>query len=451
MNARSTVKILCADWVLPISSALIEQGAVAIQADKIVAVGAQREVLTLFPEAKIEDFGASAILPGFVNAHTHLELTAMRGFLDDVEHDFYLWLKKLTVARAEKMTAEDLRISAAGGTIEAVRAGITCLADIATQSRESIVAMQTVGLRGIVFQEITGPDENSTELKFVRLREQIAACREIESNSVKVGITPHAPYSVSRKLFKLATDFALLENLPVTIHAAESSNEEEFLLRGTGLFSGFYESQGIKWNAPGVSPIKYLKSIGALETAPLLAHCVRVSEEDLEIIAETDSRIAHCPKSNAKFAHGVAPLGKFLEKNIKTCLGSDSVASNNVADVLEEARFAALLSRANGNFISAETVLHLATLGGARALGMENEIGSLEPGKQADLIVVKLDRIPPEPVHSPVAALVFASSARDVVLTMVAGLPVFASGKIVQTDEQHWREKLKETAQKLSA
>jgi 5-methylthioadenosine/S-adenosylhomocysteine deaminase len=451
VNAESTIKILCADWVLPISSAPLERGAVALKADKIVAVGWRREILPLFPDAKIEDFGAAAILPGFVNAHTHLELTAMRGFLDDVEHDFFSWLKKLTIARAEKMTAEDLRISATGGAIEAARAGITCLADIATQARESITAIQAVGLRGIVFQEITGPDENQAEQRIAHLREQIASCREIESRTVKIGISPHAPYSVSPKLFQFATDFALSENLPVTIHAAESLNEEEFLLRGTGLFSGFYESQGIKWNTPGVSPIKYLKSIGALRTAPLLAHCVRVSDEDLEIVAETDSRIAHCPKSNAKFAHGIAPLQKFLEKPIKTGLGSDSVASNNVADILEEARFAALLSRANGNFVSADAVLHLATLGGAKALGMEKEIGSLEPEKQADLIVVKLDRIPPEPVHSPVAALIFASSSRDVVLTMAAGLPVFKHGKIIQTDEQDWREKLKETARKLSA
>jgi 5-methylthioadenosine/S-adenosylhomocysteine deaminase len=451
VNAESTVKILCADWVLPISSAPVESGAVAVKADQIVGVGGRHEILPLFPEAKIEDFGAAAILPGFVNSHTHLELTAMRGFLDDAEHDFFSWLKKLTIARAEKMTTEDLRISATGGAIEAARAGITCLADIATQACESIEALKIIGLRGVVFQEITGPDENQAETKFARLREQVGSCREIESHTVTVGVSPHAPYSVSPKLFRLATDFALSENLPVTIHAAESFNEEEFLLRGAGFFSGFYESQRITWNAPGVSPIKYLKSIGALRTAPLLAHCVRVSDEDLEIVAETDSRIAHCPKSNAKFAHGIAPLDKFLEKSIKTGLGSDSVASNNVADILEEARFAALLSRANGNFVSAEAVLHLATLGGARALGIEKEIGSLERGKQADLIVVKLDRIPPEPVHSPVAALVFASSSRDVILTMVAGLPIFANGKIIQTDEQNWREKLKETARKLSA
>lgn len=451
MNAESQVKILCADWVLPISSAPVTRGAVVVEAGKIVAVGARREVLPKFPGAEIEEFGAAAILPGFVNAHTHLELTAMRGFLDDVEHDFFSWLKKLTVARREKMSADDLQASATAGVIEAARAGITCLADIATEANESIKAVKNVGLRGVVFQEIINLDANQAEAKFAETREKAAICREAESPLVKVGLTPHSPYTVNPKTFRLAGEFALSEKLPVTIHAAESLNEEEFLRHGTGFFAGFYQSHGIEWNAPGTSPIKYLKSIGALETAPLLAHCVRVSEEDLEIVAETDSRIAHCPKSNAKFAHGIAPLARFLDKEIKTGLGSDSVASNNVADILDEARFAALLSRAAGNFVSAESVLYLATLGGARALGMENEIGSLEIGKQADLIVVNLDRIPPEPVYSIVAALVFASSSRDVVLTMVAGLPVFKHGKIIQTDEQRWRAKLKETARKLSA
>jgi 5-methylthioadenosine/S-adenosylhomocysteine deaminase len=451
MNAETQAKILCADWVLPISSAPFESGAVAVEADEIVAVGTQREVLPLFPEAHIENFGGAAILPGFVNAHTHLELTAMRGFLDDVEHDFFSWLKKLTVARREKMISGDLQISATGGAIEAARAGITCLADISTEAGESIAALKTIGLRGIVFQEIINLDSNQAEAKFAETRELIAAFRESEQSIVKIGLTPHAPYSVSPEMFRLVSDFALSEKLPVTIHAAESFDEVEFLKSGTGFFAGFYQSSGIEWKTPGVSPIKYLKSVGALETAPLLAHCVQVSEEDLEIIAETDSRIAHCPKSNAKFAHGIAPLAEFLDKKIKTGLGSDSVASNNVADILEEARFSALLSRAAGNFVSAETVLHSATLGGAEALGMENEIGSLEVGKQADLTVIRLNRIPPEPIHSPVAALVFGGSSRDVVLTMVAGLPVFKRGRIIQTDEDEWREKLKESARKLSA
>lgn len=451
MSRQTPVKILSADWVLPISSAPVERGAVAIQADKIAAVGTQNEISSLFPNAMVEDFGESAILPGFVNAHTHLELSAMRGYLDDVEHDFFAWLRKLTVARNERMSADDLRVSAVSGAIEAASAGITCIADIATEAIESIHALQTLGLRGIVFQEILSPDKNAAEQKAARLREQIAACREIESAAVKVGVSPHAPYSVSPKLFELATDFSLSENLPVTIHASESKIEDDFLLTGKGLFSNFWQARGIDWQTPGVSTIKYLKQLGVLETAPLLAHCVRVSDEDLEIIGETGSRIAHCPKSNAKFSHGAAPLNEFLNKNINVGLGSDSVASNNVADILEESRFATLLARVGGNFISAEKALFLATLGGARAVRLENEIGSLEAGKQADLIVIELDRIPPQPVHSPVAAVVFASSSRDVVLTMVAGLPVYINGKITTADENDWRKKLRETAKKLSA
>ena len=443
------MKIISAEWVLPISAAPISSGAVAVKNDKIVAVGSRNEIIRQFPDFEIADYGEAAVLPGFVNAHTHLELTAMRSFLDDVEHDFGAWLKKLTIARSEKMTTEDLRASAVCGAIEAARAGVTCLADIATDASESLNALKAVGLRGIVFQETTGPDKKLTGQRIERLREQVAFCRSLETAIVKIGISPHAPYSISPELFRLTTEFALEANLPVTIHAAESQNEDDFIRRGAGFFAEFYRSRELDWQIPGISPIKYLHTLGALRSSPLLAHCVRVSDEDVELINETGSRVAHCPKSNAKFAHSIAPLAKFSQKKLPTGLGTDSVASNNVGDILDEARFAALLHRANGYFVKADEILRLATLGGAEALGLEREIGSLETGKQADLIVIKFDGLPPEPIYSPVSAVVFASSARDVVLTMVAGRALFEQGRTAQVDERGWRERLSQTAKKL--
>ena len=443
------MKIISANWVLPISAPPISRGAIVIKNDKIVAIGGREEITGQFPNVEISDYGEAAVLPGFVNAHTHLELTAMRSFLDDVEHDFGAWLKKLTIARAGKMSFGDLRASAVCGAIEAARAGVTCLADIATNASESLNALKAVGLRGIVFQETTGPDKKLAGERIERLREQVAFCRSLETAIVKIGISPHAPYSISPELFRLTTEFALETNLPVTIHAAESQNEDDFIWRGWGFFAEFYSSRKLDWQTPGVSPIKYLHSLGALRCSPLLAHCVRVSDEDIELINETNSSVAHCPKSNAKFAHGIAPLAKFLEKKLPVGLGTDSPASNNVGDILEEARFAALLQRANGNFVKADEILRLATLGGAQALGMQREIGSLEIGKQADLIVIKLDNLPPEPIYSPVSAVIFASSARDVVLTMVAGRALVKRGKTMQVDEREWRERLSQTAKKL--
>jgi 5-methylthioadenosine/S-adenosylhomocysteine deaminase len=255
---------------------------------------------------------------------------------------------------------------------------------------------------------------------------------------------------VSPQLFKLVSQFAVDNVLPISIHAAESRAEKEFIEKGSGLFAEFLASRSIVWIAPKTSTIEYLNRLGVLETAPLLAHCVNIEPEDFELIARTNTKIAHCPKSNAKFAHGVAPFAEFLAHEIKVGLGSDSVASNNTCDILEEARFAALFQRSMNHFVSAEEVLRAATLGGAQALGLENKIGTLETGKQADLAVISLTSPQQQPVFDVYAALVFASSARNVILTMVDGQILYENNVIKTIDEQMLVNQLKETVRKIS-
>ena len=178
---------------------------------------------------------------------------------------------------------------------------------------------------------------------------------------------------------QMISRFALDQKLPLMMHAAETEMEVLFLREGRGPFAEGLRSRGIEWRAPGVSTIQYLYDVGVLETRPLLAHCIQVDEADLETIKQTQTRVAHCPKSNAKLGHGVAPFGKMLEKRIDVGLGSDSVASNNTCDLLEEARFALLLVRSNsvvgsdsdGNCgLNCDDILHTATLGGAHSLGL---------------------------------------------------------------------------------
>jgi 5-methylthioadenosine/S-adenosylhomocysteine deaminase len=186
-----------------------------------------------------------------------------------------------------------------------------------------------------------------------------------------------------------------------------------------------------------------------------LAHCIHVDAADIETLRETGSRIAHCPKSNSKLRHGVAPLAKFLEQGIVTGLGSDSVASNNVCDLFEEARYALLLARSgfagNDTDLSAQDALQLATAGGARALGMSEQLGTLQEGMQADFAVVSLAGPHQVPVYDPISALVFSSSARDVVLTVVAGREVYRDGRVTNADEDRLRARMKEIGQKLAA
>lgn len=448
------MKILSADYVLPISSAPIRDGAVLIDGDSIAAVGTRETLVANFPNAQFEDFGEAAILPGFVNAHSHLELTSMRGFLDHLENDFSAWLLTLSKTRAEKLTEADIEVSALWGAVEGLRGGVTCFADIGRYGRAGFEALKKTGLRGIVFQETEfSPKNSEAENDFVRLREKFLALKTGETKIVKAGISPHSPYTVSRRLFELIADYALRENVPVSVHAAESNEELEFMLHGTGYFAGIYEKFGVEWETPGIDTIQYLKRTGILDTRPLLAHCVKVSEGDLRLIADSKSGIAHCPKSNAKFGHGVAPLEKFLDMRLRAGLGSDSVASNNTCDLLEEGRFAALLARARQDkrrLITAQEMIETATIGGARALGLEKEIGTLETGKRADLIAVSLSTVAQQPVHDVYAALLFASTARDVRLTMIAGNEIYREGVVKTVNEKELKLQIIEIARKMN-
>jgi 5-methylthioadenosine/S-adenosylhomocysteine deaminase len=222
------------------------------------------------------------------------------------------------------------------------------------------------------------------------------------------------------------------------MHAAESEAEELFLREGCGVFAEGLARREIEWKAPGISTIQYLLKLGVLDVRPLLAHCIRVDDIDIETLRDTGAKVAHCPKSNAKLGHGRAPFAKFIEARIPVGLGSDSVASNNTCDILEEARFATLLARAGGDDISAARVLKAAT-------------GDLKEGGQADLAVVSLTGVHQLPSYDPAATLIFASSGRDVILTVVAGREVYRDGRVTTVDEDRLRARIKEISEKLLA
>jgi cytosine/adenosine deaminase-related metal-dependent hydrolase len=449
--------IYCAQWVVPVSSSPFADGAIAVSDDRIAAAGNRQTLLKQFPEAAVQDFGPAAIVPGFVNSHSHLELTAMRGLLENEESDFFAWLKKLTVTRLERMNADDLIVSAQWGACEAARAGVTCVADASDSAFESMNALRAVGLRGIVYQESFGPDPRLAQENFAKLQIKISQLRERETSLVKCGVSPHAPYTVSGPQLEMIARFALAEDLPLMMHAAETLMEVTLLREGRGAFADGMKSRNIDWQPPGVSPIEYLKQHDILATQPLLAHCIQVDAADIETLSETQTRVAHCPKSNSKLGHGIAPLTKFVEQGITVGLGSDSVASNNVCDLLDEARYALLLARSGVGestaacSLSAQNVLEMATQGGARALGLEKQIGALKEGMQADLVVVGLNGAQQVPVYDPVSALIFSSGAHDVVLTVVAGREVYRDGRMTTVDEDRLRARMKEIAERLVA
>ena len=448
------MKILSAEYVLPISSAPIEQGAVVIENDVILAVGKFSEIKTQFPETEIDDLGEAAILPGFVNAHSHLEITAMRGFLDRQEHDFAAWLLKVTKTRAEILSDEDVKLAAIFGALEGARAGVTCFGDIGRFGIAGFEALKANNLRGILFQETDfSPDNKTADTDFEKLKGKFLKLKESETDLVKVGLSPHSPYTVSRRLFGKIAEYSIENDIKISTHAAESVGESILLEKGEGFFIGVYEKFGVEWEIPFCSSIEFLDKIGVLKAKPLLAHCVKVSDSDIELIRQSDSGIAHCPKSNAKFGHGIAPLEKFLDAQIKVGFGSDSVASNNTCDVLEEARFAVLSARnlaEKKRFIEPAEALRAATLGGAKSLGLDTQIGTLETGKQADIIAISLENIAQMPIHDINSALIFASNSRDVKMTMVAGREIYRNSKSKVIDESQIKSKIKEMRMRMT-
>lgn len=422
------------------STAPIESGAVAVEGSRIVAVGSQPDLSARFPDARVEQFGEAVILPGLVNTHTHLELTALRGYLENEESDFFAWLRKLTLARLERMTPDDIRVSATWGACEAVRAGITCVYDASDSALMSMLALKDVGLRGVVFQESFGPDPRLVQDNFEKLKTKIGELREVEDELVRVGVSPHAPYTVCGPQLELIADLARSEKLPLMMHAAESEAEDLFLREGCGIFAEGLAKRSIEWTAPRSSTIQYLKTLGVLDVRPLLAHCIRVDDADIETLALSGAKVAHCPKSNAKLGHGYAPFARFLESGITVGFGSDSVASNNTCDLLEEARFALLLSRAThaGVTITASRALEVATFG-----------GQLKEGAQADLVALSLTGVHQTPNYDPAATLIFSSSARDVLMTVIAGREVYRAGRVTSVDEERLRARIREIAEKL--
>lgn len=437
-------KIYSARWV-----GTIEFGAVAIHGSRIVAVGSESEIVKQFPSVTVERFGDAVILPGLINTHTHLELTAFRGYLENEENDFFAWLRKLTLARLEKLTPDDIRVSATWGACEAVRAGITCVGDASDSAMMSMLALKDVGLRGVVFQESFGPDARLVQENFEKLKTKVSELRTVANELVRVGVSPHAPYSVCGPQLEAIAGFARDEQLPLMMHAAESEAEDLFVREGCGIFADGLAKRSIEWNSPRLSTIQYLKQLGVLDVQPLLAHCIRVDDNDIETLKTSRAKVAHCPKSNAKLGHGRAPLAKFLAAGVTVGFGSDSVASNNTCDILEEARFAVLLARAAEQqpIISAAQALTVATAGGARCLSFDG--GQLTEGAPADLAVLSLTGSQQIPNYEPATTAIFASSGRDVVLTVVAGREVYRDGRVAGVDEERLRARMNEIRQKL--
>ena len=424
-----STRVLRARWILPVSSPPIENGEVIVEGDRIVAVRRASGAGL----SGILDFGDAILMPGLVNVHTHLDYTLMRGLLEDIP--FFPWIRELT-ARKAALTPEDWIASATWGAAEAVAGGVTTIGDC-TDSGAALIGAKRLGLSGIIFQEVFGIDLRQTVEEILQeLRGKLAAYQvHLPGTLLTTGISPHAPYTVRSELMQALGEYAHTTRLPLCIHASESTAETTLFQSGTGPIAEMFQRREIKWLPPGKSVVAYLAEQGVLSPRTLLVHGVQVSAADRHVMRRTGAAWAHCPKSNAKLGNGVAPLEILLDLptpnlpeatdlGVRVGLGSDSVAGNNTMDLFEEMRFAVLVQRAAHRKIeglTAKAAVEMATLGGAEALGMATEIGSLEPGKRADLCVVGLDDLHNVPAYNPYNALVYAARASDVRFTLIGG------------------------------
>jgi 5-methylthioadenosine/S-adenosylhomocysteine deaminase len=402
------------------------------------------------PDVPRHDLGEAALLPGLVNVHAHPELAALRGLLDDLP--FHEWIPTLMrCRRGAQLTAEDDEVSALWTCAESLRAGITTMGATET-SGAAAGALQVAGMRGIVYLETFGPSPTQVAESIADLRARLARVACFVNERVQLGISPHAPYTVSDALYVAAAGLARAEQLPLATHAAEAEAEELLVREGTGPFAAGLRTRGMATPPRAESTIALLEKLGVLELRPLLIHGVRLSPADRGRLARQGAAIAHCPVANARLGHGTAPILEARQDGIRVGLGTDSVASNNRLDLFEEARVAQLLQRArmcSAGALPGSDLLRMTTLDGAQALGLDARIGSLEPGKDADLCAVALDRVHTTPAGDVFNALFHAARASDVLLTVVQGRVCFSQGRVSTIDESALRPRLLEIAQRL--
>ncbi|MCS7005966.1 MAG: amidohydrolase family protein [Thermoleophilia bacterium] len=405
------MRVLSADWVLPVESDPIADGAVAISDDgRIAAVGPVSEL------GAGERFPQAIILPGFVNAHSHVEYAVYTGFGDGLS--FGPWIS-VHVERKERIGLPEMEAIARLGALECLRSGITTVGD-ASFAGAAATACAELGLRAIVYVEVFGRDASALE-RFHEIRERIASAL---SERVRLGVSPHAPYTCTLEVYRACAELGL----PTITHLAESEDETRYLLAGEGPWQDFAE---LLVPPLGTTGIRGLAEAGVLGPSVVAAHCVQADAEEIALLAAHDVAVAHCPRSNAQLGCGIAPLGDLLDAGLRVGIGTDSPASTPSFDMFDEIRAALHAARARERrpgALTAREALELATLGGARVLGLESEVGSLVPGKQADLTVLSFADSPLLPWEDPVTAVVLGGSPDRVLATVVSGTTRYERG-----------------------
>lgn len=416
--------------------AVYENGVVLIEDGRIVHAGPRMEVPALGGEVKVINATGKIVMPGIVNTHCHAGMTLLRGYADDMR--LMDWLQQKIWPAEDKMTAEDIYWGTALAAYEMLSGGITTFLDMYVFADAIAKAIQDTGIRGVISRGIIGfGGPKAAESRLAEARESFRAWNGKAEGRITFMIAPHAPYTCPPDTLLACAEVADELGIGIHTHLSETASEVEEAKKN--------------W---GVTPIEHVYKLGLMKGRHMVAaHCVHATPDDIAIMAETGTGVAHCPVSNLKLASGITPILSMRRAGVKVGVGTDGASSENMLHIIgSELRLAALLAK-NGegdpSAFSAYDAVEMATLGGAQVLGLEREIGTLEPGKRADIAILETKRPHLTPNHDPLALVAYSALPSDVAMTLVNGKVVYEQGRLVGMDGEEVMTRAAEAAVRI--
>ena len=442
--------ILADGWLITMNDRreILESGSVCVENDRIAAIGTRAQLQQKYPEAEVVDCTGHIVMPGMVNTHTHLFQTLLKGLGDDMV--LKKWFTCMTGPSAVHLTAADAHAAALHGCVESIRSGVTTVVDFMYVHPQPgmitavVDAFHETGMRGFVCRGFISTGEQY-DIPVALIERPVVALGDAKEQirrynrpggRVQVGLSPNMIWAVDEEGYRLTRKLANEEHVLITTHVAETDFE--------------LETSAARY---GMNDTEFLSDIGFFGPDVIAVHCVHCTTSDIKILHQHDTRVSHNPCSNMYLASGCAPIPEMLAAGVTVGLASDGPASSNNHSLFQAMKFAALQQKGihqDATIMKAEKVLEMATIDGARAVGLEAEIGSIEVGKKADIVVLDYNNPFMTPIHHPVSAIVYSALGHEVTTVMIDGKFVMREGIVKTVDETAVRRQAQQHADALT-
>lgn len=439
LRMTETTRLICPEWVICVdpNNRVLTDHCVAIDQQHILAILPRSEAAGRWPDAQVIDLSGHALMPGLINSHTHLAMNLLRGYADDLP--LMTWLSEhIWPAEGQFVDQQFVADGSRLAIAELLRGGVTCFNDmyyfpdlVANVAREAGIRA-SVGLITLDFPTIWAADANEYIEKGLQLHAELA-----DDPLISCMFAPHAPYTVSDQPLIRIRQLGEDNGIGVHMHVHETADE----------VNQFVEHHSMR-------PLQKLAELGLLNAHFAAVHMTQLTDEEIALVAQSGSSVLHCPESNLKLASGIAPIARLLAAGVNVAIGTDGAASNNDLDMFGEMRSAALSGKCaagDAAALNATDVLRMATINGAKALGLDDVTGSIEVGKQADLVAVDLNKPELQPVFNPVSQLIYSANRYDVAEVWVAGRQVLERGQLTTLDSGAIVDNARQWADKMTA